>query len=328
MRPVRYWRTILLCISVSIATGSDRRDAEADTCPSMFNPFFSSVEASPVGSSAFKAASSGPSRIVAVGDLHGDLDNTLKVLQMMQVIDIHGHWKGGSTILVQTGDLVDRGPHSKDVMDLMIRLAREAILDNGRVVNLLGNHEVMNLQGDLRYVHDDDVARFGGKLRREQAFGQDGYYGNWLRSLDAVAMINDTLFVHAGLHPAFARWGLETINRKVKESLSVPPPMDEWHIMGMNGVVWTRMFDPRAGHPNLCGMLATTLSLMQANRMIVGHSVQESGFPSSLCDGRLILNDVGICKFYGGALAATEIIGSHVRFVSIPTERFEEDAFD
>ena len=76
------------------------------------------------------------------------------------MIDKQNHWAGGKVTFVQTGDLIDRGPKPREVMDLMMALEKEAAKSGGRVVSLLGNHEMMNLMGDLRYVTPANYASF------------------------------------------------------------------------------------------------------------------------------------------------------------------------
>ena len=97
---------------------------------------------------------SGVERIVAVSDIHGAYGALVETLQEADVVDKRLAWSGGKTHLVITGDLLDRGPDSRRVMDLVMRLEIEAPRAGGRVHQLLGNHEVMNLIGDLRYVAD------------------------------------------------------------------------------------------------------------------------------------------------------------------------------
>lgn len=94
----------------------------------------------------------GVARVVAIGDVHGAYDNFVKVLQMTGLVDEQARWIGGGTHFVQTGDLLDRGTRTREVLDLMMRLEKEAQEAGGRVHALLGNHEVMNMMGDLRYV--------------------------------------------------------------------------------------------------------------------------------------------------------------------------------
>lgn len=99
-------------------------------------------------------------RIVAIGDLHGDYDNYIETLRAAGLVNRRDRWAGGKTHLVQTGDIPDRGPDTKKIIEHMARLARQARRDGGRVHNLLGNHEAMNVYGDLRYVTEGEFAAF------------------------------------------------------------------------------------------------------------------------------------------------------------------------
>jgi hypothetical protein len=99
-------------------------------------------------------------RIVAVGDVHGAYDQFVKILQAARVIDGRQRWSAGGAILVQTGDVIDRGAASRKVLDLLQRLEGEAERAGGRVLQLVGNHEVMGLIGDLRYVSAGEYESF------------------------------------------------------------------------------------------------------------------------------------------------------------------------
>jgi hypothetical protein len=99
-------------------------------------------------------------RIVAVGDLHGDLAAWRAIAQAAGLTDSQGRWTGGETVLVQTGDVVDRGPDGLKIIEDLMRLQREAGRSHGRVVALVGNHEAMNMTGDLRYVSAADFAAY------------------------------------------------------------------------------------------------------------------------------------------------------------------------
>ena len=196
-------------------------------------------------------------RIVAVSDIHGAYDALIETLQVADVIDEDLAWSGGKTHFVVTGDLLDRGPDSRLVMDLIMRLEHEAPLAGGRVHQLIGNHEVMNLTGDLRYVSDEEYAAFLDmeseedreywykKFRRDhradsaeavirwrfdekappgyfghrKAFRYDGPYGKWLLQKPIMVVINDTVFVHGGIPPFVAEHGLEGVNGELKENL-------------------------------------------------------------------------------------------------------------
>ena len=99
------------------------------------------------------AGPTGPERresVVAIGDVHNAFDDFVAILRRTGLINEQNHWAGGKTTFVQVGDLLDRGPKPREVMDLMMALEKEAPKTGGRVVSLLGNHEMMNIMGDLR----------------------------------------------------------------------------------------------------------------------------------------------------------------------------------
>ncbi len=103
---------------------------------------------------------SGVERIVTIGDVHGDYDRFVTLLRLTRLIDQNNNWVGGKTHLVQTGDVPDRGPDSRKVMDLLMTLETQAEIANGYVHALIGNHEAMNIYGDIRYVHPGECAAF------------------------------------------------------------------------------------------------------------------------------------------------------------------------
>lgn len=113
-----------------------------------------------------------PPRIIAVGDLHGDHNAWIAIARGAGLIGPTGHWTGDGTVLVQVGDIVDRGPDSLKIIRDLMRLEREAPRSGGRVVVLVGNHEAMNMTGDLRYVHPGEYDAFvdRGSDRRRGEF--------------------------------------------------------------------------------------------------------------------------------------------------------------
>ena len=124
----------------------------------------------------------GVDRIVAIGDLHGDYDNYIKVLSLAGLVDKKGKWSGGKTHLVQTGDIPDRGPDTLKIIDHIRKLAKDAKRKGGRVHSLIGNHETMNMYGDLRYVHPGEYAAFVNK--KSEAL-RNRYYEVFLQNLEA-----------------------------------------------------------------------------------------------------------------------------------------------
>lgn len=112
-------------------------------------------------------------RVVAVGDVHGDLAAFRAILVEAGVVDANGAWAGGDAVLVQLGDLIDRGPKMRGTLDFVMALEPQASQRGGRVVALLGNHEVLNMTGDLRYVAPENYAEFadaGSEKRRSDAW--------------------------------------------------------------------------------------------------------------------------------------------------------------
>jgi len=87
-----------------------------------------------------KTSAGQPETVIAIGDVHGDFDDFVSVLLRTGLVDSQHHWSGKNATFVQVGDLLDRGPKPRDVMDLMMSLEQEAPKSGGRVVSLLGNH--------------------------------------------------------------------------------------------------------------------------------------------------------------------------------------------
>ncbi|MGH9579308.1 MAG: metallophosphoesterase, partial [Terriglobales bacterium] len=111
-------------------------------------------------------------RVVAVGDAHGDIGRLSELLHDAGLAS-DGRWVGGAATLVQTGDMIDRGPADRAVLDLMMVLEKEAPRQKGKVIVRLGNHEVMNLIGDLRYVGSfASYADQDSEKRQRRAFEQ------------------------------------------------------------------------------------------------------------------------------------------------------------
>jgi hypothetical protein len=196
-------------------------------------------------------------RVVAISDVHGAYDAMVSTLQNAGVLDAELAWAGGTTRLVIVGDILDRGPRSRDAMDLLMRLEDEAQAAGGYVHVLIGNHESMNMIGDLRYVSKEEYAAFAddetdeqrerwfgayarrypaprdeGALRQKfdaqfpagyfalrEAFSSNGKYGKWLLGKPIIAVINGTAFVHGGLSPIVVDYGLDGVNKTLQSEL-------------------------------------------------------------------------------------------------------------
>jgi hypothetical protein len=200
----------------------------------------------------------GVERLVVIGDVHGSYDKLLPLLKGTNLVDDDLIWIGRESHLLFLGDLIDRGPLEKMVLDLVSRLEGEAKAAGGGIHIVLGNHEVLNIIGDLRFVKGRGFSDFAdleqaadrraalGRFRgapynvgmssgevaaafnethpegyfgRLRAFAPDGIYGKWLMEKPAVVKLNGYLFLHGGLTDDVAGLGLDAINETVHENI-------------------------------------------------------------------------------------------------------------
>ncbi|KIJ66966.1 hypothetical protein HYDPIDRAFT_26381 [Hydnomerulius pinastri MD-312] len=128
-------------------------------------------------------------RIIAVGDIHGDLINAGRVLQMAGVVDEDGNWTGNVDVFVQTGDVIDRGDDTIELFQWMDELREQAHGMGGTMITLLGNHEWMNAIGDWRYVYPSEIETFGSISQRQKAV-TTGWLGKmWASNFTTAARL-------------------------------------------------------------------------------------------------------------------------------------------
>jgi hypothetical protein len=270
-------------------------------------------------------------RIVAIGDVHGDLDATRRALKLAGAIDDEDRWIGGNLVLVQTGDQLDRGGDERAILHLFHRLAREAAAAGGAVHALNGNHELMNAHLDLRYITEDGFLDFADvatsdmvasdpvlaayppeQRGRVAAFRPGGPYAMMLAERNTIVMVGDNVFVHGGVLPEHARYGIERINRETRAWLrgfGSPPASTR----GANSPIWTRLYSSDVDDA-ACASLEVALAMLGARRMVVGHSVHRQGI-TSYCDGRVWAIDVGMAAYYRGSPQVLEIRGDSLRTI-------------
>lgn len=258
----------------------------------------------------------GVERILAVGDVHGDYDRFVELLRAGGLVDKENKWIGGKTHLVQTGDVIDRGPGSKQAMDLLKRLEKEAEVAGGKVHALIGNHEAMANMGQITYADPEELKSFGGAEGFKKALGPDGEYGKWIAGHNTVIRINDTLFLHGGISSSHADRTLLDINETVRAELSRKPAARET-AMANSGPLWYR---GNAGLPEaeLKKDLAVSLKAFNASRVVVGHTITKQGIQPR-ADGQVIMIDVGYSKTYANNPPACLLIESNKLFVVTST---------
>ncbi|MFN2301449.1 MAG: metallophosphoesterase [Gammaproteobacteria bacterium] len=278
----------------------------------------------------------GAERVVAFGDVHGAYDELVALLRGVGVLDSDGRWQGGRTHLVSTGDLIHRGDNDRQVLELLMRLEREAAAAGGAVHVLLGNHEVMTLSGDLRYVSEGSYASFGGRDARRAAFAPDGDFGSWLLQKPFAVVVKDTLFTHGGVSRLLEGLSLDEMNEQARADLvRVVSALHALHAAGESGgdgfgavrasadptvqaalrglpyhpggMLWYR--GSSLCHPYTEGRVAAAvLEQVGARRVAVGHTVTPGRSITSRLDGRVYRMDTGMnTRAYGGRPTALVI---------------------
>jgi hypothetical protein len=266
-------------------------------------------------------------RIVAVGDLHGDLEATQHALRLAGAMDETGNWAGGRMVLVQTGDILDRGDEEPEILDLFDSLAVQARAAGGAVILLNGNHELMNAYQDFRYVTDDGFIDYDGtpapltpdsaflaldvsRQGRAAAFLPGGAVALRFAQRNTAVAVGNTIFVHGGILPANVDLGLDSLNARVRAWLLGEIPQPEW-IRGDSSPVWTRLYSDEPNQ-DACDTLSIVLERLGMERMVVGHTVQQTGI-TAFCGGRVWAIDVGMARHYGGRPEVLEIREDVVR---------------
>jgi hypothetical protein len=316
-------RTVLLAAALGLAAVHPGRAETADTWPAV-------------------------PRVVAVGDLHGDYGQLVSVLESAGLVDAKRRWTGGKTHLVQTGDRVDRGPDSRKVMELLMRLEKEARKAGGMVHPLLGNHEAMNILGDLRYVAPAEFAAFQGpdsrrhrdalwEQRRTQreAGGQAPPTAEDRKRFEAeipLGWIEHRLaFSPQGRYGAWlARQNtLLRIGDTLFVHAGLSPKYADFSLADVNEKIRRELRDAdpvhallsrdpagplwyrglAEGDPALAAHVQAVLDRHGCRRLVIGHTPAEGLLVSPRYGGRVILIDVGLSRVYGGPPAALILEG-------------------
>lgn len=270
-----------------------------------------------------KSTTQTPKALCAIGDTHADLHATVRALALCGAVETTKPqtWVGNDITVVQTGDILDRGNASLPTLRYLWSLADQAATAGGELLLLMGNHELLNMQGRINYVHGysrraadgGELARSGGRdAWREMLHPARGEIGRQLANHPAAAVRGEgacrTLFVHAGVRASTARkyGSVDALNKAAREQLLAG---DDTELLdAQHGPLWFRGYARSTAasraDSEVCAELAAALVAMGdgAQRMAVGHNIVP--WVATRCGGMLHMLDVGMSAFYGGKPAA------------------------
>ncbi len=246
-----------------------------------------------------KATYDNVEKIVAISDAHGQYDLMIKLLKTHQVIDEQNQWKFGEGHLVITGDNLDRGDKVLEILWFLFFLEKEAAKAGGKVHVLLGNHEVMVLQGDIRYLNRKYLYTSGIlKNRYHLMFGAGSILGDWIANHKVMTSINRSLFLHGGISEEILKldYSLEKMNESFTkhliryESKTVLEDPILSALYRENGPLWYRGYFKRDGMDPIS--IDKIIDKLDQDRIIVGHTSFDS--IRSFYDGKVLGIDCGI----------------------------------
>lgn len=273
------------------------------------------------------------SRIVAIGDIHGDKSALEACLRSASIVDESGRWCSDvGTLLVSCGDILDRGTEDYQCLLLLHDLKRQAQRKGSDVAMVLGNHEQLNIMGDMRFVPraaKDDVRR-ACNVSRTDAFAPGGPASRLLAELCGTTPVirreGDTIFVHAAL-TVESDDEINLINGCVTHWLTGHNDVAlDGLLPVLNNVLWTRAYacDPgadrirrRPPRPRGC------------NRIVAGHNVQQNGINSfQLGRVRVYRIDTGMSRFVINGIRQTlELrVGHTPRIIEAARDKRVSDA--
>lgn len=238
-------------------------------------------------------------RFIAISDIHGQYGTFVKFLQQQQVIDEKQNWIYGKGHLIINGDILDRGIGVTEALWLVFKLQQQAAAHGGKVHYTLGNHELMVLDNDLRYIHDKyAVAQDILEKSYHEQFSPQSFFGQWIRQNPVMVKVNKTGFVHAGISPEVIERALTParINQLFSDSIYTQEK-DTYRksellnfLVRTNGPAWYRGYfkDDDLTNKDIEKML----QWWGVDRIVVGHTSQKNIL--SLFGGRVIAIDSSV----------------------------------
>jgi len=261
-----------------------------------------------------------PPRIIVIGDIHGDIGRLMKCMYSNNIFNENLQWiaQPKNTIIVQLGDQVDSASRGQgdpsweklsdiEVLKMMDKLDDIAKLHGGRVLSLLGNHELMNVMGLFDYVSKTSLDATGVEYRHK-LFTMGGQIAtDILAKRNIVLKIGKYLFCHGGLLPQHLDYVgnnihifNSTIRKLLRKEQFEPNEVEVYKncLMDDNGILWTRKYMELANNQDeLIPLLNEILTRTDSKTICCGHNTVQNITP--LANGRLFLVDAGFSRAYG-----------------------------
>ena len=220
-------------------------------------------------------------KIAALSDIHGQHELAVEILTNHNIIDEQQNWIFGEGHLIIVGDIFDRGPQVNETLWLLYQLEKQAKDAGGKVHVLLGNHEYLVLQKDLRYIHKKyRIVSALLKTNYADLYGKNTVMGRWLRSKSTIVKINDNTFVHGGISKEFLAtpYNMGEINSIMRKSIDIAEEVRDstgisYHFFGQSGPIWYRgYFNDNLPEEEI----SEILSGIHSNHIVVGHCSNET----------------------------------------------------
>ena len=237
--------------------------------------------------------------ICVLSDVHGEYSVYLGLLQEMGVIDDELNWNYGKGHLVLLGDVFDRGSQVTEVLWHLFGLEIQAAEAGGRVHLLLGNHELMVLSEDLRYINPKySKVELITRTSYSDLFSVNSVLGNWLRSKPVIITINDIIFAHGGISMELVKKELEfrEINQMFFENITgkvvveANDNRDQLFLIEDDGPVWYRGY---FNDSTFCETrIDSILSFYNKKHIVVGHTTTRN--IRAIFNNKVIGVDAGI----------------------------------
>ncbi len=254
-------------------------------------------------------------KIVAIGDIHGDIKAFKNSLKKAGVINQQDRWIGGKIHVVQVGDILDRKPRNEDssdedseflIISFILKLQIESYLNGGGFHPVIGNHEIMNILGIFDYVSHMGMRHFNNFHERKEYFKQGGDFCKYLAcAWNPIIKINNCLFCHGGISKIISsKYKIREINEMMRSRLYT----DKYSLYDVNfqnlfvnenSILWNRDYSNNEQENNkVLDDIKYVLGRYNCRYMIVGHTPYIEGVKIKY-NGHIICIDTAMSEAFG-----------------------------